>query len=419
MICGKPDGAEGSTLDGWCTGMELEKRYILGGIYSRSATDCIWRAFDQILQIPCLLVRWFKDMISDQVERLSLTKAADNGCVILGYRLIAGEPVLILSLADKRELGGQFRLQAFLTEAPRKRMESIVNTDKQPDVLPTDTILQDTYRVIAPLGIGGFGITYLCEDIHLGRNVALKEYYPAQWAQREDTYVCLAAQKYLQPFRYGRKAFEKERQLTAGFLHEPSIVTVYDGFQQMDTSYMVLEYIEGKSLGRTLRQRQKPFSIEEWQEIWQQIIQGLQSMHEQGVLHGDISPGNILYHDGIVKLIDLGAAKEWESREVPMSAAFLKPDYASPEQYQTAKTGQIGTEGPWSDIYSLGATAYFCLTGHKPPDIMQRLQAGQQKITFTTRECIKIPQKWRKMILQCMEPDRYKRPQNVEELAQL
>lgn len=420
LFCGKPDGAGNSLLDGWYTGMELEKRYTLGGIYKRNVSDVIWRAFDRILDIQCLLVRQVKSIFSDQVAKLDLAKAESEGCKILGYRLIAGEPVLILSLADKRELGGQFRLQSFLSDTPGRRIDSVNILDEQPNVLPTNTILQGTYRVIAPVGIGGFGITYLCEDINLGRNVAIKEYYPMQWVQRKGTYVCLKAQKYLQPFRYGIKAFEKEMKLTALFLHESSIVTIYDGFQEMDTSYIVLEYLEGMSIGRTLRRRKKPFSAEEWQRIWQQIIQGLYIMHQQGVLHGDISPGNILYHDdGKAKLIDLGAAKEWRNHEPTMSATFLKPDYASPEQYQTAKTGQIATEGPWSDVYSLGATTYFCLTGRRPPDILQRLQEGQQRIVFTAKERMKIPKKWRNIILQCLELDYHKRPQSVEELAQI
>ena len=263
LFCGKPDGAGNSLLDGWYTGMELEKRYTLGGIYKRNVSDVIWRAFDRILDIQCLLVRQVKSIFSDQVSKLDLAKAESEGCKILGYRLIAGEPVLILSLADKRELGGQFRLQSFLSDTPGRRIDPVNILDEQPNVLPTNTILQGTYRVIAPVGIGGFGITYLCEDINLGRNVAIKEYYPMQWVQREGTYVCLKAQKYLQPFRYGLKAFEKEMKLTALFLHESSIVTIYDGFQEMDTSYIVLEYLEGMSIGRTLRRRKKPFSAED------------------------------------------------------------------------------------------------------------------------------------------------------------
>ncbi|MCI5640891.1 MAG: hypothetical protein MR316_07965, partial [Lachnospiraceae bacterium] len=140
LICGKPDGAEGSVLDGWHTGMELEKRYLLGGIYRRNASDSIWRAYDHILEIPCLLVRQSKEAFSDQADRIDLVKAASEGCEILGYRSIAGEPVLILSLADKRELGGQFRLQSFLSDMARRRIEPVDIPDKQPNVLPTDTI---------------------------------------------------------------------------------------------------------------------------------------------------------------------------------------------------------------------------------------------------------------------------------------
>ena len=118
--------------------------------------------------------------------------------------------------------------------------------------MPADTLLNDRYQILGIVGIGGFGITYLAKDINLLRNVAVKEYFPKQWVQREQNYVSIRHSGMVEPFKYGLKSFVSEIKMTAKFIHTENIVTVTDAFFENDTAYMVMEYIQGESIGREL-----------------------------------------------------------------------------------------------------------------------------------------------------------------------
>lgn len=412
---------EKSRLDGWIMGEKLEKRYLLGDIYRKEETYVIWHAYDEILGISCLLLRERKDCIflENRMAQLDIEAAGKAGYQILRYRSIDDVAVLIFSMKNSNLPPNECKILEFLSEEGGQKITEVNYVGKKEAVLPENTILENNYRVLGPIGIGGFGITYLCEDINLGRNVAVKEYFPAQWAEREECFVSVASSKVLEPFRYGKKAFIREIKTLAQFIHEDSVVTIFDGFAANDTFYMAMEYLPGKSLGKMMKERQRPFLINEWEKIMDSIWSSLEQLHARGILHGDISPGNVFCTNlGEVKLIDLGAAKKWKNKEVTFEASFLKPEYASPEQFQTARTGRTGTEGPWTDIYSFGATMYYCLTGRKPPNIIKRLEEGEETILFSAREKIKIKRKWRNCICKCMELDRKKRPQSIRELRE-
>lgn len=421
-FCGTPREGERYRWDDWAFGMVLDRRYLLGKIYKREAGYVIWRVYDGILDIPCFLLRerGVSDSLLKETVEMDLQQAKKEGYEILTYKMIGRHPTIVFSMADRYLPKDECQIFRFSAHEHRDKITEVQTSKKRKKVLTTDTILTGRYRVLGVIGIGGFGITYLCEDINIGRNVAVKEYFPVQWAEREEEFVTVSSSKLFEPFRYGRKAFTGEIKTLAKFIHEKSIVTVYDGFSANDTVYMVMEYLSGKSLGKIMKEREGPMSVSEWRDMMRSVLQGLAQLHEKGYLHGDISPGNIFCTDsGDILLIDLGAAKKWEDMTVTFSAAFLKPDYASPEQYQTARTGKCGTEGPWTDLYSLGGVMYYCLTGRKPPDVLKRLEEGGEEIFFSRKEKLKIPKKWRQCIVRCMELDRKKRPQSIEELEEL
>ena len=280
--------------------------------------------------------------------------------------------------------------------------------------LSEDTLLDERYRVIGCVGVGGFGITYFCEDLLLQRNVAVKEYFPSEWAEREADALEVKNSRYLNAFLYGKKSFLKEAQITAKFIHAQNIVTIYDVFSANDTVYLVMEYLQGDSVGRRMKKRQyKPYSEKEAAEIILPSMKALRSIHESYVVHGDISPGNLICtKEGTVVLIDFGAAKYMTDKQPVLQAAFLKKNYAAPEQYRTAKEGIPRDEGAWTDIYAMGATLYYLLTGHVPTDALTRLSSKKTELIPPKKYGVKIQKGYFQLICQMMELDKNLRIKN-------
>jgi serine/threonine protein kinase len=279
--------------------------------------------------------------------------------------------------------------------------------------------LGERYQILDCIGIGGFGIVYLCNDRYLRRLAAVKEYFPEEWALREEPYVDVKSSLYLEAFRFGLQSFEKEAKIQSQLLYTPHVAGIYDLFEENDTMYLVMEYISGVSIGREMRAREyRPYSPKEMAEILVPVMEALAVIHEKRIVHSDISPGNIMRAaDGEIYLIDMGAAKYTLDSQPALSAAFLKIDYAAPEQYRTAKEGIPKDEGPWTDIYSLGATMYYLLTGQKPVDVVTRLGSKKPGVVLP-RKC-KCPnrKKWEKLINHACELEIGKRISSVEELS--
>lgn len=267
--------------------------------------------------------------------------------------------------------------------------------EKDAGTLPEGSVVAGRYEILRCIGIGGFGTIYLCEDRVLHRRVAVKEYFPRQWAEREDVYVSVKRSSMAEAFRYGMLSFLQEAKIMEKFGKTPHVVTFYDALEANDTVYLVMEYIDGISAGRSLRERgYRPYTPREAAEILLPALEGLGAMHKEKIIHRDISPGNIMCpKEGPVTLIDLGAAKDYTEKTLVPGAAFLKPDFAAPEQYRTAKDGIALDEGPWTDIYAAGGTLYCLLTGRRPPDVISRVKDGD-------RSDVKLPKKWRRLIRQ-------------------
>ena len=233
------------------------------------------------------------------------------------------------------------------------------------------TRLIGRYTVEGVLGQGGFGITYLGMDELHKKKVAIKEFFPQGIVTRnieyEDTVtVTLVGEK--ENYDKGKERFLKEAQTMAMFSKDKGIVKALDFFEINNTAYIVMEYLEGVTLKQYLREN-KRIDAEDLVELLVPLIEALDEIHSQGLIHRDISPDNIMVlPDGRIKLMDFGAARDYTEFGEKSLSIVLKPGYAPPEQYQTH-----GVQGPWTDIYALCATMYKCITGENPPDALDRL----------------------------------------------
>lgn len=234
--------------------------------------------------------------------------------------------------------------------------------------LPIMTILRGRYLIGRAIGEGGFGITYAAYDLMLKAKIAVKEYYPVGIVQRGDANsvrpTCSQNQTI---FCSGKTKFMEEAQILAEFIDDPNIVNVRDFFEENNTAYIVMEFLEGKSLKEILSEKGK-LTIDQTLELMLPLMSALQKVHAHNLIHRDISPANImLLDDGRVKLLDFGAARYYSNDEKSLSI-ILKPGYAPEEQYNR-RTSQ----GPWTDVYALCATIYKMITGVTPENAVNRI----------------------------------------------
>lgn len=243
-------------------------------------------------------------------------------------------------------------------------------------VLPLEkgTVLE-SFEIDAVLGEGGFGITYKAHDTTLERAVAIKEYLPAAIARRDTDSVTVITSrkddKTLESYQQGLERFLEEARTLAKF-NASSVVRVIYFFTANNTAYMVMQYEEGKDLADYLRGRDWPLPEQEIRGLLLDLLGGLQEVHEAGVLHRDIKPANIyIRNDGSPVLLDFGSARQHANEQLTQEmTAMVSAGYAPYEQYN-----RRGRQGPWSDLYSLGSTFYYCLSGNHPVDSLERFMA--------------------------------------------
>jgi serine/threonine protein kinase len=218
------------------------------------------------------------------------------------------------------------------------------------------------YEIRSLLGQGGFGITYLAQDPNLDQLVAIKEYLPSAFAVRGgDGGVIPSAPDAEQDFRWGLQRFIDEGRTLARFDH-PGIVRVHSVFEQNGTAYLVMRYEQGEPMSALL-EREKFLPEDRLKRILLEVIDGLEQVHEGGFIHRDIKPANIyLRENGSAVLIDFGAARQALGMHTQTLTTIVSPGYAPFEQYYSDGTPQ----GPWTDIYALGATAYRAVAGRAP-----------------------------------------------------
>ena len=239
------------------------------------------------------------------------------------------------------------------------------------------TRLIGRYIIEGVLGQGGFGITYLGIDELHEKKVAIKEFFPQGIVTRNIEYqdtvtVTFVGEK--DNYEKGKERFLKEARTMAKFSKDKGIVKALDFFEINNTAYIVMEYLEGVTLKQYLREN-KRIDAEDLVELLVPLIEALDEIHSQGLIHRDISPDNIMVlPDGRIKLMDFGAARDYTEFGEKGLSIVLKPGYAPPEQYQTH-----GVQGPWTDIYALCATMYKCITGENPPDAIERVMDDSLK----------------------------------------
>jgi hypothetical protein len=231
------------------------------------------------------------------------------------------------------------------------------------------------YRIEKILGQGGFGVTYLATDTKLKRSVAIKEYLPSDLAVRDPDHSlhALSADREAM-YRWGLERFLQEAQTLAQFSH-PHIVQVYSFFEANNTAYMVMRYEEGESLATLLNSGQ--FHDEQsLLKLLLPLLDGLEKVHEAGLIHRDIKPANIFVRQtGSPVLLDFGSARQVVGNQTRTVTSLVSVGYAPLEQYEP----EGGKQGPWTDIYALGATLYIAVTGRAPADALVRGHAHLER----------------------------------------
>ena len=245
----------------------------------------------------------------------------------------------------------------------------------QPYSLPVWTPLMGTdsvrtYLTGAVLGQGGFGITYIAREKHHDRRLAVKEYFPIHCAERLEGSPTVSAKNGMEAvYQNGLKSFLLEAKMLASQDDLPCVVRVVDYFPANNTAYLVMEYLDGVTLKQKVME-EGAIPARELLPKLPSLLDDLKKLHDANIIHRDISPDNLMWMpDGSLKLLDFGCARSMEDGK--SMTVMLKHGFAPVEQYQSR--GQ----GPWTDVYALCASIYYCLTGRVPPNAVERLEDDQ------------------------------------------
>ena len=284
-----------------------------------------------------------------------------------------------------------------------------------PSALPAGTRLGE-FELRSLLGVGGFGIVYLAFDHALEREVAVKEYMPASLAGRTETmFVSIRSQSDAETFALGLKSFVNEARLLARFDH-PSLLKVHRFWEGNGTAYMAMPVLRGRTVKEVrLAMTQPP--DEAWlRSVLDPLLGAIEKLHSEGVYHRDIAPDNIqIEPDGRPVLLDFGAARRVLSDKSQALTAILKPAYAPIEQY--AEAGSV-KQGPWTDIYALGATLHFLLLG-RPPSPATARAVHDDVSALTTLAVPDCSENFLHIIDWMLAPRPADRPQSVAALREV
>lgn len=232
------------------------------------------------------------------------------------------------------------------------------------------------YQIDKVLGAGSFGVTYLATDVNLARKVAVKEYLPVDYAARDATgHVNSRSVETASTFEWGLERFTEEARTLAQFSH-PNIVRILHIVQNLNgTTYLVMELLDGRDFEQVVEQ-EGPLSTERFLPVFRQLLDGMQAVHEIGVLHRDIKPSNIMLKGEVPVLIDFGAARALETQRKAGFSALVTDGYSPLEQYSSQNI-----QGEASDIYALAATAHYLLSGRIPPMPAARMAGDEISAT--------------------------------------
>ncbi len=274
---------------------------------------------------------------------------------------------------------------------------------------PGTTLHYGAYRIKKVLGKGGFGITYLAEDVHLGRLVAIKEFFPKAFCDRDEatSQVSLGTKNTAQFVKKLKGKFLKEACKIANLEH-PGIIRIYSAFEENNTAYYVMEYVEGGSLAEIVKAH-GPLKEDKALMYIEKVAEALGYLHSLKINHLDVKPANIMIRkkDDSPILIDFGLSKQYDSedRETSSMLAAFSHGFAPMEQY---REGGVSEFFPQTDLYALGATLYYALSGVVPP---QAIQLYDEDLTFPAQ----IPPRLIVPISKAMAPRRRDRHSKVED----
>ena len=278
----------------------------------------------------------------------------------------------------------------------------------EPFQLAPGSLLANRYVLGKAIGMGGFGVTYKAWDRQMDTVVAIKEYYPGGLVNRAPgtKAVILPEGKRKLAFQYGFDNFIEEARSMVRFSSHKNIVNVFEYFEENNTAYLVMEYLDGMDVNDYMRRSGFKLSCEASVNIVLCVINALKEVHKNGIIHRDIAPDNIkICRNGKIKLFDFGAAR-FENND--KKTKILKPGFAPPEQYDS-----LSNQGPWTDIYALGATLYYMLTGITPDESTNRKVVDElvepRKINPEIPEYLSIT------VMKAMALEVHLRFQNVEE----
>lgn len=279
--------------------------------------------------------------------------------------------------------------------------------------LKPGTVLDGRYRITRVTGIGGFGITYEAANERIDLRVAVKEFYCRDIVYRDGAKsdaVILTAENAREDFQKAKKGFLKEARVISDFENEPGIVRILDYFEENNTAYIVMEYLDGITLRQYL-QEHGPFHDRELVNLLIPLMETLRKIHACGIIHRDISPDNIMIlNDGSAKLLDFGAAGDYLLEQNSTRFVVFRDGYTPCEQYDPQ-----GKQGPWTDIYALCATMYECVTGRKPVSSPTRAANDEMRPISDTE--IRISPQFRKILKKGLEINRKERYRDVSELT--
>ena len=286
------------------------------------------------------------------------------------------------------------------------------NTVSSNCLLP-GTLLKNRYIVGVALGVGGFGITYKCLDTKIGGICAIKEYFPANFALRTNvTKFVSVAEQNLERYNKIMKRFVEEAELVKSLKHR-NVITIYDSFFENNTAYYVMEYCDGIDLRRYTNNFSRRLEYDEGMNLLYQIMNGLEYIHSKGILHRDIAPDNIyVTKNNSVKILDFGSARSEMDQFNRELSVIVKVGYAPIEQY-----GGRGKQGPYTDIYALGATFYHLFTSRIPIESTQRV--AEDTLEEFSRLRPDLPDNLKYCIEKSMELTTAKRISNIAEMKSI
>ena len=280
------------------------------------------------------------------------------------------------------------------------------------NMLPVGTLLRNgTYKVTQHLANGGFGNTYVVENLVFNETYALKEFFIKGVNTRSGNSVLVSQIDNKTLFETQKEKFKKEA-IRLRKLNHPGIVKLYDLFEENGTFYYVMDFIDGRSLAEVLKQ-QGPMPEAEARKMLEQLLHILDAVHSQGLTHMDIKPSNIMVDKGgAYHLIDFGASKQMTGSERQATAATTAFAYTKGFAPIEQVNEEMKNVGPWTDLYALGATLYMMLTQNEPPSSSEIIEQGEKAFLFPSSTSSDT----KEIILWMMQPSRQKRPQSVQDV---